>query len=57
MVGLTAVVVKSHGSADSVAFAQAVATAATAMRRGLPAAIASALAQAPSPDGATNRDA
>src|SRR6187399_1404957 len=46
MVGLTAVVVKSHGSADSVAFAQAVATAATAMRRGLPAAIASALASA-----------
>jgi fatty acid/phospholipid biosynthesis enzyme len=44
MVGLTAVVVKSHGSADRVAFAQAVATAATAMRRGLPAAIASALA-------------
>src|SRR6187399_2073911 len=44
MVGLTAVVVKSHGSADSVAFAQAVTTAATAMRRGLPAAIASALA-------------
>ena len=45
MVGLTAVVVKSHGSADRVAFAQAVATAATAMRRGLPAAIASALAE------------
>jgi len=44
MVGLTAVVVKSHGSADRVAFAQAVATAATAMRRGLPAAIANALA-------------
>ena len=44
MVGLTAVVVKSHGSADSVAFAQAVATAATAMRRGLPAAIERALA-------------
>jgi phosphate acyltransferase len=44
MVGLTAVVVKSHGSADRVAFAQAVAMAATAMRRGLPAAIASALA-------------
>jgi phosphate acyltransferase len=43
MVGLTAVVVKSHGSADRVAFAQAVATAAIAMRRGLPAAIASAL--------------
>jgi len=43
MVGITAVVVKSHGSADRVAFAQAVATAATAMRRGLPAAIARAL--------------
>jgi glycerol-3-phosphate acyltransferase PlsX len=47
MVGLTGVVVKSHGSADRVAFAQAVATAATAMRRGLPAAIARALANAP----------
>jgi glycerol-3-phosphate acyltransferase PlsX len=45
MVGLTAVVVKSHGSADRVAFAQAVATAATAMRRGLPAAIANELAK------------
>jgi phosphate acyltransferase len=44
MVGLTAVVVKSHGSADRVAFAQAVAMAATAMRRGLPAAITKALA-------------
>ena len=44
MVGLTGVVVKSHGSADRVAFAQAVATAAAATRRGLPAAIASALA-------------
>ena len=47
MVGLTAVVVKSHGSADALAFAQAIATAATAMRRGLPAAIAKALANAP----------
>jgi glycerol-3-phosphate acyltransferase PlsX len=45
MVGLTGVVVKSHGSADRVAFAQAVTTAATAMRRGLPQAIASALAK------------
>ena len=45
MVGLTAVVVKSHGSADRVAFAQAITTAATAMRRGLPAAIANALGQ------------
>jgi glycerol-3-phosphate acyltransferase PlsX len=47
MVGLTAVVVKSHGSADRIAFAQAVTTASTAMRRGLPAAIANALASAP----------
>jgi len=52
MVGLTGVVVKSHGSADAMAFAQAIATAAAAMRRGLPAAIANALAQAPSPDKA-----
>jgi phosphate acyltransferase len=44
MVGLSGVVVKSHGSADRVAFAQAITTAATAMRRGLPAAIAKALA-------------
>lgn len=43
MVGLTSVVVKSHGSADRIAFAQAITTAATAMRRGLPAAIARAL--------------
>jgi glycerol-3-phosphate acyltransferase PlsX len=43
MVGLTAVVVKSHGSADRVAFAAAIATTATAMRRGLPAAISRAL--------------
>jgi phosphate acyltransferase len=52
MVGLTGVVVKSHGSADRVAFAQAIATAATAMRRGLPAAIANALANAKSVDSA-----
>jgi glycerol-3-phosphate acyltransferase PlsX len=45
MVGLTAVVVKSHGSADRIAFAQAVSTAGTAMRRGLPAAISKALGQ------------
>jgi len=50
MVGLTGVVVKSHGSADRVAFAQAIATAATAMRRGLPAAIANALANAVTTD-------
>jgi glycerol-3-phosphate acyltransferase PlsX len=46
MVGLTAVVVKSHGSADRFAFAQAIDTAAIAMRRGLPAAIENALAKA-----------
>ena len=50
MVGLTAVVVKSHGSADRVAFAQAISTAAIAMRRGLPAAIQNALANAASKD-------
>jgi glycerol-3-phosphate acyltransferase PlsX len=48
MVGLTGVVVKTQGSADALAFAQAIATAAAAMRRGLPAAIAKAL----SPDKA-----
>ena len=52
MVGLTGVVVKSHGSADALAFAQAIATAAAATRRGLPAAIANALARAPSPEKA-----
>jgi phosphate acyltransferase len=52
MVGLTAVVVKSHGSADRIAFAQAISTAATAVRRGLPAAISKALATAP-PDKTT----
>ncbi len=52
MVGLTGVVVKSHGSADRVAFAQAITTAATAMRRGLPAAIANALANAVTADNA-----
>jgi phosphate acyltransferase len=52
MVGLTGVVVKSHGSADRVAFAQAITTAATAMRRGLPAAIANALANAVTTDNA-----
>jgi phosphate acyltransferase len=52
MVGLTGVVVKSHGSADALAFAQAIETAAAAMRRGLPAAIANALAKALSPEKA-----
>jgi phosphate acyltransferase len=54
MVGLTSVVVKSHGSADRIAFAQAISTAATAMRRGLPAAIANALAVAPANNTATD---
>ena len=49
MVGLTGVVVKSHGSADRVAFAQAVTTAATAMRRGLPTVISNDLADGGSP--------
>jgi glycerol-3-phosphate acyltransferase PlsX len=50
MVGLGGIVVKSHGSADRVAFSRAVATAALAARRGLTERIASALpAAAPEP--------
>ncbi len=37
MVGLTGIVVKSHGRADGVAFARAIGTAALAARRGLTA--------------------
>ncbi len=44
MVGLTGIVVKSHGSADGVAFARAVGTAALAARSGLTLHIAQALA-------------
>jgi phosphate acyltransferase len=44
MVGLTGIVVKSHGSADGIAFARAVGTAALAARSGLTAHIAQALA-------------
>ena len=44
MVGLTGIVVKSHGRADGVAFARAIITAALAARRGLTAQIAQALA-------------
>lgn len=44
MVGLAGVVVKSHGRADSRAFARAVATAAAAARQDVPAQIARALA-------------
>jgi phosphate acyltransferase len=43
MVGLTGIVVKSHGRADGVAFARAIITAALAARRGLTAHIAQAL--------------
>jgi phosphate acyltransferase len=43
MVGLTGIVVKSHGRADRVAFARAIGTAALAARRGLTAHIAQAL--------------
>jgi glycerol-3-phosphate acyltransferase PlsX len=45
MVGLTRVVVKSHGSADRVALARAVAIAATAVRRQLVQHVASALGE------------
>jgi glycerol-3-phosphate acyltransferase PlsX len=47
MVGLTGIVVKSHGRADGVAFSRAVATAALAARRGLTAHIEQALSCAP----------
>jgi glycerol-3-phosphate acyltransferase PlsX len=43
MVGLTGIVVKSHGRADAVAFARAIGTAALAARRGLTERIAQAL--------------
>jgi len=43
MVGLSGIVVKSHGRADGVAFSRAIGTAALAARRGLTAHIAQAL--------------
>jgi glycerol-3-phosphate acyltransferase PlsX len=43
MVGLTGIVVKSHGRADGVAFSRAIGTAALAARRGLTEHIAQAL--------------
>ncbi|HXW74622.1 MAG TPA: phosphate acyltransferase PlsX [Steroidobacteraceae bacterium] len=43
MVGLTGIVVKSHGRADGIAFARAIGTAALAVRRGLTSHIAQAL--------------
>ncbi|HEX7416737.1 MAG TPA: phosphate acyltransferase PlsX, partial [Steroidobacteraceae bacterium] len=43
MVGLAGVVVKSHGRADAVAFAQAIAIAAAAARKDLPQHVARAL--------------
>jgi glycerol-3-phosphate acyltransferase PlsX len=43
MVGLAGIVVKSHGRADGVAFSRAIATAATAARRGLTMHIEQAL--------------
>jgi glycerol-3-phosphate acyltransferase PlsX len=55
MVGLTGVVVKSHGRADGIAFARAIITAALAARQGLTAHIAQALAAqgAETPQGPT----
>jgi phosphate acyltransferase len=49
MVGLTGIVVKSHGRADGVAFARAIATAMLAARRGLTGHIAQALQAAGEP--------
>src|SRR5579862_4784185 len=45
MVGLTGIVVKSHGRADGLAFARAIGMAALAARRGLTARIGQALQQ------------
>jgi fatty acid/phospholipid biosynthesis enzyme len=42
-VGLSGIVVKSHGRADGVAFARAIGTAALAVRRGLISHIEQAL--------------
>ena len=55
MVGLTGIVVKSHGRADGMAFARAIVTAALAARRGLTAHIAQSLAAqgAAAPQGST----
>ncbi len=55
MVGLTGIVVKSHGKADGMAFARAIITAALAARHGLTAHIAEALAAqgAETPQGST----
>ena len=47
MVGLTGVVVKSHGNADATAFARAVAIAAAAARNGLTEHIARSLGAEP----------
>jgi fatty acid/phospholipid biosynthesis enzyme len=47
MVGLSGIVVKSHGGADSIAFARAIALATLAARRGLTAHIAQAPEKAP----------
>ena len=45
MVGLTSVVVKSHGRADALAFSQAIAFAAQAVRRGLIGHVAQSLTE------------
>lgn len=51
MVGLTRVVVKSHGSADRIALARAIAIAATAVRRRLIDHVAAALGAEATPQG------
>jgi glycerol-3-phosphate acyltransferase PlsX len=48
MVGLTGVVIKSHGSADTVSFANAIGVGLVEARKGVPTQIANLLkAQAP----------
>ena len=49
MVGLAGVVIKSHGGADRVSFANAISVAVTEARKGVPAQIAELMARVPAP--------
>ena len=49
MVGLSGVVIKSHGGADRVSFANAISVAVTEARKGVPAQIAELMARVPAP--------
>jgi glycerol-3-phosphate acyltransferase PlsX len=49
MVGLSGVVIKSHGSADTVSFANAIAVGVIEARKGVPSQISSLLKAQPTP--------